>query len=133
AGLADRSRFPRLETVILAGFSAGGQVVQRYAVVGHGETALDAAGIRVRYVVSDPSSYLYFSAGRPVHDPSCARENAWKYGFGADVPPYVAGHVSDLEARYVKLDVVYLLVLTGNDPHNTSLHNSCAAPGPQPH
>ena len=127
ARLADRSRFPKLETVIAAGFSAGGQVVQRYAVVGQGETALDAAGIHVRYVVSDPSSYLHFSADRPVHDPSCTRENAWKYGFGADVPPYVAGHVSDLEARYVKRDVVYLLGLTDNDPDNASLDKSCAA------
>ena len=125
--LADRSRFPKLETVIVAGFSAGGQVVQRYAVVGDGETALDAAGIHVRYVVSDPSSYLHFSADRPVHDPSCARENAWKYGFGADVPAYVTGSVSDLEARYIKRDVIYLLGLADNDPDNASLDKSCAA------
>ena len=65
ARLADRARFPDLRRVVVAGHSGGGQMVQRYAVVGHGEAALTAAGIAVRYVVANPSSYLYFSAERP--------------------------------------------------------------------
>jgi len=39
ARLADRSLFPNLTTVVVAGHSGGGQVVQRYAVVGRGEAA----------------------------------------------------------------------------------------------
>jgi len=132
ARLADRSRFPKLETVVIAGFSAGGQVVQRYAVVGQGEAALSAVGVHVRYVVSDPSSFLYFSAERPTHDAACEKENDWKYGFGADVPSYVQGSVAEFEARYVRRDVVYLLGLADNDPKHAALDKSCGgeAQGP---
>lgn len=133
ARLADRSRFPKLTTVVIAGFSAGGQVVQRYAVVGQGEAALAAAGVHVRYVVSDPSTFVYFAADRPLHDPACAKENAWKYGFGAGVPAYVQGSVADLEARYVRRDVVYLLGLADNDPNNASLNKTCSGEAQGPH
>jgi hypothetical protein len=131
--LADRTLFPKLQAVVIAGFSAGGQVVQRYAVVGQGEIALGAAGIHVRYVVSDPSSYLYFSATRPAHDPACSNENAWKYGFGADTPSYVQASIADLEARYVQRDVVYLLGLADNDPNHAALDRSCAGEAQGPH
>jgi pimeloyl-ACP methyl ester carboxylesterase len=33
AWLADRSRFPALKRIVLAGHSGGGQVVQRYAIL----------------------------------------------------------------------------------------------------
>ncbi|MGH7684229.1 MAG: alpha/beta hydrolase, partial [Vulcanimicrobiaceae bacterium] len=59
ARLSDRTRFPRLREIVLAGHSAGGQLVQRYAVVGHPQL-----GTPVRYVVANPSSYLYFTADR---------------------------------------------------------------------
>ena len=65
ARLADRSVFPNLKTVVLAGHSGGGQLVQRYAAVGRSAAALAAAGIQVRYVIANPSSYLYFSDERP--------------------------------------------------------------------
>ncbi len=65
AKLADRTLFPDLTTIVVAGHSGGGQVVQRYAILGQGEAAPIAAGIAVRYVVANPSSYAYFSADRP--------------------------------------------------------------------
>src|SRR5579872_3421190 len=65
ARLADRTLLPDLTTVVIAGHSAGGQVVQRYAVVGRGDAALLERGIRMRYVVANPSSYLYLSQDRP--------------------------------------------------------------------
>ncbi|MGA8400025.1 MAG: hypothetical protein WB697_09050, partial [Stellaceae bacterium] len=40
AKLTDRTIFPNLSRIVLAGFSAGGQVVQRYAAVGKGENAI---------------------------------------------------------------------------------------------
>jgi pimeloyl-ACP methyl ester carboxylesterase len=51
ARLADRTAFPNLETVVLAGFSAGGQLVQRYAIVGRGELQFAGAPRHLRYVV----------------------------------------------------------------------------------
>ncbi len=56
ARLAERRLLPNLQEVVIAGHSGGGQVVQRYAVLGQGEQALAAQGIRLRYVVANPSS-----------------------------------------------------------------------------
>lgn len=138
--LADRHRFPHLAQVVVAGHSGGGQVVQRYAVVGQGEAALAAVGVPVRYVVANPSSYLYFSADRPQPDggfaplapQACPAYDAWKYGW-AGAPAY-ATQLSPqaYEARYVKRDVTYLLGGLDVDPAHPALDKSCAgeAQGP---
>lgn len=130
--LADRTLLPDLAEVVIAGHSAGTQMVQRYAVVGRGEAALDARGIRVRYVVANPSSYLYFSDDRPVPvaPSTCPDFNRWKYGL-AGAPRYVGG-TAGLEARYVARDVIYLLGTADTNPHHPALDTSCAgeAEGP---
>jgi pimeloyl-ACP methyl ester carboxylesterase len=132
--LADRSRFPNLQSVVLAGHSGGGQIVQRYAVVGRGEAALSKAGIRVRYVVANPSSYVYFSDERPVHagkfaryNGSCEYFNHWKYGT-VDPPPYVGrSSFAEMEESYAHSDVVYLLGTADTDPRHPDLDVSCEA------
>jgi pimeloyl-ACP methyl ester carboxylesterase len=141
AHLADRTLFPNLKTVVVAGHSGGGQVVERYAVVGKGETALTAKGVHVRYVVANPSSYVYFSADRPLptggtgpfaDTAACPAFNAWKYGFDK-LPPYVAGSTAAaLESRFVARDVVYLLGTNDTNPNHPALDKSCAgeAEGP---
>jgi pimeloyl-ACP methyl ester carboxylesterase len=133
ARLADRRLFPKLDSVVIAGFSAGGQIVQRYAVVGHGEASLTRVGIATRYVVSDPSSYLYFDAGRPAPAPGCKTVNTWRYGFESGVTPYVTSTPASLEARYVTRDVTYLMGMADTDPNHPVLDKSCAgiAQGPQ--
>ena len=138
--LADRSRFPNLARVVVAGHSAGGQVVQRYAVVGQGEADLTARGVKVRYVVANPSSYLYFSDERPGADgtlapfspAACPGFDRWKYGW-AEAPEYARRRAaSDYEARYVMRDVIYLLGRADIDPRHPALDKSCAgeAQGP---
>lgn len=130
--LADRALLPNLSEVVIAGHSAGAQVVQRYAVVGRGEDALRAIGVAVRYVVANPSSYLYFSDDRPrkVDPVACPEFDRWKYGL-AGAPPYV-GDTAGLEARYAARDVTYLLGTADIDPHHPALDTSCAgeAQGP---
>lgn len=138
--LADRHRFPHLSQVVVAGHSGGGQVVQRYAVVGQGEAALAAVGVPVRYVVANPSSYLYFSADRPQADggfkppqpQACPAYDQWKYGWN-DAPAY-ATRLSPqaYEARYVTRDVTYLLGGLDVDPAHPALDRSCSgeAQGP---
>lgn len=59
AMLADAARFPALREVVVAGHSGGGQVAHRYAVVAQGEAPLTARGIKLRYVIANPSSYVY--------------------------------------------------------------------------
>jgi pimeloyl-ACP methyl ester carboxylesterase len=136
AMLADRHRFPKLAEVVIAGHSGGGQLVQRYAVVGRGESLLGAAGIKVRYVVANPSSYLYFSADRPQADgrfapPSvaftCPRFDRWKYGW-EDAPPYARQSTpAAYESRYVQRDVVYLLGGADTEPQGHDIDTTCAA------
>jgi len=132
--LADRQRFPKLTQVVLAGHSGGGQVVQRYAVVGQGEAALAARGVAVRYVVANPSSYLYFSPDRPQADGSftpsvsatCPGYNRWKYGWDEAAPYAQRLSRDDYESRYVKRDVIYLLGANDTDPQFPSLDKSCS-------
>jgi pimeloyl-ACP methyl ester carboxylesterase len=141
ARLADHARFPDLRRVVVAGHSGGGQMVQRYAVVGHGEAALTAAGITVRYVVANPSSYLYFSAERPqpnggfapFDESRCPAFNRWRYGL-IDAPAYVVQkNPGDLERAYAAREVVYLLGTADNDPTHYELDTSCGGEAQGPH
>jgi pimeloyl-ACP methyl ester carboxylesterase len=135
--LANRSIFPNLKTVIVAGHSAGGQLAQRYAVAGRGGDALAQSGVRVRYVIANPSSFVYFSPERPVlgdqadfsfavPSQTCSgRFNRWKYGLG-DPPPYLAAtEIPQIEERYIRRDIIYLLGMADNDPNHPELDKSC--------
>jgi pimeloyl-ACP methyl ester carboxylesterase len=129
ARLADRGRFPNLHEVVVAGHSGGAQVVQRYAIAGHGEDALKQAGIGVRYVVANPSSYAYFNAERPqaAIASSCPGFNDWKYGMNHR-PPYLATPTpQDLERTYVARRVIYLLGTLDTNPEHPALDRSCMA------
>jgi pimeloyl-ACP methyl ester carboxylesterase len=138
AQLGNRTLFPNLKNVVIAGHSGGGQVVQRYAVVGRGGDALMQAGIHVRYVIANPSSYVYFSPDRPALDAhgeftfgppakTCfGKYDRWKYGVN-DPPPYLAGaDFASLEQRYLRRDVVYLLGTDDVDPNHPALDKSCS-------
>lgn len=135
ARLADRKLFPHLNEIVLAGHSAGGQFVQRYAVVGRAAADLVAAGIHVRYVVANPAAYLYFDQQRPQADGSfadvsatCPTASTWNNGLAAKLPPYLQRPVSpaQLEKDYLQRDVIYLLGTADNDPHADALGQSCA-------
>lgn len=136
--LGDRKIFPNLKSVVIAGHSGGGQVVQRYAVVGRAGDLLLRAGIHVRYVIANPSSYVYFSPERPVLHPageftfavpakSCfGKYDRWKYGVN-DPPPYVGtGNFAELEQQYTHRDVRYLLGTRDIDPNHPALDKSCS-------
>ncbi|HEX3952225.1 MAG TPA: hypothetical protein VHW90_01545 [Stellaceae bacterium] len=131
--VADRSRFPNLRNIVLAGFSGGGQLVQRYAATGRGGDTVARSGIRVRYVVGSPSSYVYFGDDRPAGQAaaaSCPNFNRWPYGLAANVPRYVEASVqarAATERRYAGLDVVYLVGAADNDPNHWELDKSCGA------
>ncbi|WP_027811348.1 alpha/beta fold hydrolase [Burkholderia cenocepacia] len=131
AHFADRRLYPSLSTVVVIGHSAGAQLLQRYAVAGREGDALSRTGIAVRYVVANPSSYLYFDDERPNADAlaggACPRATEWKYGLKS-APPYVASQdVRDLETRYVARRVVYLLGQADTNPYTHFIDRSCAA------
>ena len=83
--LRDRKRFPNLSQVVLAGHSAGGQFVNRYAAGGQARVN---QGVRLKFLVMNPSSYVYLDKRRPVPgkvgmfaEPKGVKDfNRYKYG-----------------------------------------------------
>jgi pimeloyl-ACP methyl ester carboxylesterase len=126
ANLADS--IPTLREIVIIGHSAGGQIGQRYAVVGNGPDALVKRSIAVRFVIANPSSYIWFSPDRP-NPPApgaCPGFADWRYGLTGHLPPYVTGTPAALEARYVARDVTYLLGTRDINPNHPQLDKSCA-------
>jgi hypothetical protein len=136
--LANRTTFPNLATITLAGHSGGGQAVQRYAVLGSGE-ASSGKSIHIRYVIANPSSYFYFTEERPISITfpfsyavpvrTCERFDHWRYG-PVDPPSYIKNRLSKpwsaLEYDYAKRDITYLLGTADTDPKQEDLDQSCA-------
>ncbi|WP_460120652.1 alpha/beta hydrolase [Pseudomonas sp. S2_C03] len=129
ARLGDRRQFPDVKDVVIVGHSGGAQVVQRYALLSHDQPELQAAGVHVRYVIANPSSYAYFDERRPVafSHAGCPAFNRWKYGL-SDLPAYAEGQTpAQLEENYVQRDIVYLLGQQDIDPNHPALDKGCEA------
>lgn len=75
--LNNRERFPNLKEIVIAGHSAGGQFVQRYAAMTSAESRLP-----VRYFVANPSSYMYLNEKRISRQGTCDTEGNCKGRFG---------------------------------------------------
>lgn len=128
-----------LRTVVIAGHSAGGQFVNRYAA---GSTLPDELGsINIRFVVANPSSYLYMDDRRPHGSPMervarpsrrdrkhCPGYDDYKYGLG-NLNAYQRdrGGAEALRARYASRQVTYLLGQDDRDTDGELLDRSCAA------
>ena len=141
ARLADRALLPDLATVVIAGHSGGAQLAQRYTAAGRALAAIEAAGLRLRFVVANPASYLYFDAERPdgrggyavPAAEACPGYDSWRYGM-RDLPRYLRGQAAQaIEARYAAREVTYLLGTEDRDPAHHSLDRSCAAMAQGPH
>jgi|HubBroStandDraft_4_1064222.scaffolds.fasta_scaffold00011_25 pimeloyl-ACP methyl ester carboxylesterase len=124
ARLSDERRFPKLREIVVAGHSAGGQIVQRYAVVGKAPQLDPGARIPVHLIVANPSSYFYFNDWRPVPQTKCPDFDRWRYGL-AGAPRYVTGTSTELEARYVERHVTYLMGTADTNPKEDDLDQSC--------
>jgi hypothetical protein len=144
--LADRSAFPNLERVVVAGHSAGGQFVNRYAAGTRVVQELHAAGIDVvRFAIANPSTYLYLNPERPVPAgmqqvsttrfavPSAARRAAcpayddYKHGL-RNLNSYMAAvGATAIRAQYRQRSVSYLLGALDNDPNAAGLSMGCEA------
>jgi hypothetical protein len=123
--------WPSLQSVTIAGFSAGAQMVQHY--VGF---AAPHPRATIRYVVADPGSWLYFDEVRPrvtangvpvdwsacqagngapgnchvefvATGADCPAANHWKYGT-AELPRSLTRDAPAARAQYVEADISYL-------------------------
>jgi|GEM_PF-3377643 len=89
--LSDRQCYPKLKHILLCGFSAGGQVVNRYVAVGR---FARSAHLQYSFAVGAPSTYLYPDGRRPTAqgtfcepDPPVAEWDSWHLGL-RDRNPY---------------------------------------------
>ncbi|WP_250866464.1 hypothetical protein [Caballeronia sp. INSB1] len=125
------ARYPAMRDIVIAGHSGGAQVAHRYAIVGRASSG----AARLRHVIANPSSYVYFDASRPYPASlPCDDVNDWKYGLGR-LPRYARddAHTRDLEAHYACRDVTYLLGERDCDPLHPALDRTCAANAQGPH
>lgn len=129
--------FPNLAQIVLAGFSAGAQMVQRYSLV---TPVLVGGWPPVRLMVADPDTYAYFDAARPARHcrqqesvttshtchtfyvpqtaaAECPHWDTWKFGFGGGLEdnPYIlplrdnATALDVLKAEYPSKDVHFFI------------------------
>ncbi len=134
AAMLDAGRFPALKRIVLAGHSAGGQLVHRYAVLNAMDGKVREAGKSISYIIANPSTYLYFTPERPrgggfapFDAAACPSYNEYRYGI--DKPPRYAGawNGDALFRRYAGRDVSYLLGASDTDPNHSQLDKSCGA------
>jgi hypothetical protein len=144
--LVEPGRFPNLEMIVLAGHSGGGQFTNRYAAATiFDHAALERRGIRIRYIVSNPSSYVYLSAERVVPGVRTRDEFAVppaemveacpgfdRYGTGlqdlGEEWSYIAAvGVERIRQQYGTREVVYLMGTDDSDPQGAALARGCEA------
>ncbi|QBY50918.1 hypothetical protein [Cupriavidus oxalaticus] len=137
AFVTDKARLPQVSKVTVAGHSGGAQVVHRYAVLNNVDERIRAGGIDLRYVVANPSSYLYFTPVRPAgangksfapYDKAiCPDYDKYSYGV-QDMVPYARGADGmALYKRYAGRKVTYLAGTEDNDPNHRVLDKACGA------
>lgn len=108
AYLSDRNRWAGLTRITVAGHGDGARLVQRLSVLNDADERLRARGVDVRYVIANPTAYLYLTSDRPTGDgfavPSASQCAGLDHGS--------AGARSDPRRLWVRLSkrrVVYLL------------------------
>lgn len=119
-----------LEQIVVVGFSAGGQYVNRYAAFSDIKQDTEDAGVGLRFVVAAPSSYLWLSSDRPVTPASsCSTTfNNYRYGLNnIDDWNYMRNlSLATVRRRAVTRDIWYLVGEDDNADIN-SLDTGCRA------
>lgn len=133
--LTNRTLFPNLKKIVIAGHSAGGQFLQRY-VAGHPDIE-GANDIPIRYIIANPGRYFYLNEYRPTSDFSgefaIPRDigdcDYNRYEFGMERRNRYMNQVSakTLIERFRRRDIVLLLGLKDNNPNHRSLSTKCGA------
>lgn len=132
--LADKTRFPALVSIVVAGHSDGGAFIQRYAALNKIHKKLKSAGVDLHYVIANSPSYLYFTHERPnghgftPYDVgACPTYNDYRYGMDKRIPYAGDRTGSQLFMRYANRDITYLLGSEDKDPNHRLLDKSCGA------
>ncbi len=141
--VCNRKLFPKLKKIIVIGHSAGGQFVQRYAgmtpmpeiLMAHPE--IFGRGYKFRFIVMNPSSYLYFDDRRPVKTATglsfqrpdttgCSNFNEYPKGF-EKLNPYATNIVSKkIQDQFLARDIVFIMGGSDVDINDSSLDKTCS-------
>ena len=128
AEIGTPDRYPNLQDIIVAGHSGGGQFVHRYAAGTRIEQdpSLAERGIQVRYLVANPSSYLYmFPIDYGPQFAGCRGVDNYKYGLN-DLNTYMRATGSEtIQASYSQKDVTILLGRLDHAVIDPSKDDSC--------
>lgn len=144
--LADQERYPNLKDIYLLGHSAGGQFVQRYALLSENPMI---EKYKMKFFILNPSSYTYLDAYRPV--PSTEDEfarpfkkngmlrssfsnlaeapdyNSYKYGLENRVDYSSHLQSKNIRKQYGERAVYYCLGLDDKDPSHQLLDTTPSA------
>lgn len=101
----NQSKFPNLATVVVAGFSAGGNTISRYSTIADDKNYR----FKLRYVIVSPASQAYFSSPRPWLA-TCSDAFTWPNQWvNSGAPRYVASRLGDaatLFKQWMARDVI---------------------------
>ena len=76
--LLDKSKYPNLDKVVLAGHSMGAQAVQHYSVMRKRNDDQDSS---LMWWIGNPGAWTWLNAGRPTYWPNCQDQmNIWPFG-----------------------------------------------------
>jgi beta-aspartyl-peptidase (threonine type) len=136
------NRFPNVKAIVHAGHSAGGQLVSRYSFGTPVYDVLRTRGIFVRYIISNPSSVLYFDRQRPdlvtgkgfidyrsripvLAEGECREFNTYKYGLDGLVPYMTRRPVAAMLASFRQREIYLLQGEADTDPMADGLDRDC--------
>ncbi len=141
--LNSQEHFPDLKEVVVAGHSAGGQLVQRYAAVNRMEPRMH---VPVRYVAANPSSYLYLNDLRMQLGAACGTDgrctgkfvkywdaancttyNRYRYGLEARTGYAAASSNEYILEQYPRRNVTYIVGALDTRTDDSTLDRSCRA------
>jgi hypothetical protein len=125
-------KFPNITRIVIAGHSAGGQFVQRYSAITPLPDLL--SNYTFRFLVMNPSSYLYPDAQRPLNDSTyglpdinaCPQYNRYPKGL-TDLNTYAQATGADrILHNMMHRDIVILLGNNDTRMDDPDLDVSCA-------
>jgi hypothetical protein len=131
---------PNLQQIVVAGHSAGGQFSNLYAAgTGIPSWITQTYHVPVRWIVANPSCYIYFNEERWVQGTSydfavpsasaivaCPTYNDYKYGV-LNPNEYMSIGADSLRSRYSRREVAYLLGELDTNPNDYYLDRGCEA------
>ena len=125
---------PNLSQIVVVGHSEGGQMAQGYAA----GSLLTSPPTPIKYVVANPSSYLYLSSERWVQGTeylygelsadgiiACPKFNEWGYGLEALYAYMDTTGALALANNYLSRDVSFIVGEENTDINDPTLSNSC--------